>query len=127
MSFAVSSEEVQALFDKELKKANENNPPFHSAHEGYAVLLEEVEEVKEELDGLDCYTGYIWDAVKNGGCLRNDLEWTKSMFLRLLERQYKSVQCVKSYFIFSARTKRKKVVTLERIGYDCVDNDDNYT
>ena len=46
MSFAVSNEEVQALFDK-------------------------------ELDGLDCYTGYIWDAVKNGGCLRNDLEWTK--------------------------------------------------
>ena len=77
MSFAVSNEEVQALFDKELKKANENNPQFHSAHEAYAVLLEEVEEVRKELDGLDCCTGYIWDAVKNGGCLRNDLEWTK--------------------------------------------------
>lgn len=77
MSFAVSNEEVQALFDKELKKANENNPQFHSAHEGYAVLLEEVEEAKEALDDLDCYTGCIWDCVKNGGCLRDDLEWTK--------------------------------------------------
>ena len=77
MSFAVSNEEVQALFDKELKKANENNPQFHSSHEAYAVLLEEVEEVRKVLDGLDCCTGYIWDAVKNGGCLRNDLEWTK--------------------------------------------------
>ena len=77
MSFAVSNEEVQALFDKELKKASENNPQFHSAHEGYAVLLEEVEEAKEEMKDLDFYTGFIWDAVKNGGCLRNDLEWTK--------------------------------------------------
>lgn len=77
MSFAVSEKEVQALFDKELQKANKKNPQFHSAHEGYAVLLEEVEEAKEELDGLDCYTGYIWNAVKNGGCLRTDLEWTK--------------------------------------------------
>lgn len=84
MSFAVSNEEVQALFDKELKKANKENPQFHSAHEGYAVLLEEVEEVKEELDGLDCYTGYIWDAVKNGGCLRNDLEWTKKYAYSLI-------------------------------------------
>lgn len=94
MSFAVSEKEVQALFDKELKKANNKNPQFHSAHEGYAVLLEEVEEAKEELDGLDCYTGYIWDAVKNGGCLRTDLEWTKSMLPHLFERQYKSVLCV---------------------------------
>lgn len=77
MSFAVSEKEVQALFDKELQKANKKNPQFHSAHEGYAVLLEEVEEAKEELDGLDFYTGCIWDAVKNGGCLRTDLELTK--------------------------------------------------
>ena len=86
MSFAVSNKEVQALFDKELKKANKNNPQFHSAHEGYAVLLEEVEEVKEVLDGLDCYTGYIWDAVKNGGCLSNSLEWTKK-YASLLIRE----------------------------------------
>ncbi len=84
MSFAVSNEEIQALFDKELKKANENNPQFHSAHEGYAVLLEEVEEVRKKLDGLDYYTGYIWDAVKNGGCLRTDLEWTKKFASSLI-------------------------------------------
>ena len=84
MSFAVSNEEVQALFDKELKKANENNPQFHSVHEGYAVLLEEVEEVKEEMEDLNLYTGFIWYAVKNGGCLRNDLEWTKKYAYSLI-------------------------------------------
>lgn len=86
MSFAVSNEEVQALFDKELKKANKENPQFHSAHEGYAVLLEEVEEVKKEMDGLDLYTGFIWNDVKNGGCLRGDLKWTKK-YASLLIRE----------------------------------------
>ena len=85
MSFAVSNEEVQALFDKELKKANENNPQFHSKHEAYAVLLEEVEEARKELDGLDCYTGYIWYAVKNGGCLRFDLERAKEFASSLVQ------------------------------------------
>ena len=84
MSFAIRNEEVQALFDKELKKANKENPQFHSEHEAYAVLLEEVEEVRKELDGLDCYTGYIWDTVKNGGCLRNELEWTKKFASSLI-------------------------------------------
>ena len=36
--------DVRALVDKELDAANERFPQFHSAHEGYAVILEEVEE-----------------------------------------------------------------------------------
>lgn len=85
MSFAVSNEEVQALFDKELAKANEHNPQFHSAHEAYAVLFEEVEEVKKEMDDLDSYTGCIWDSVKNGGGLRTNLEWTKKYASSLIK------------------------------------------
>lgn len=67
MSFAVSNEEVQALFDKELKKANENNTPFHSAHEGYAVLLEEVEEINDVWYRLKGFVEDIWtfNAKKN--------------------------------------------------------------
>ncbi len=34
---------------RELARAREKFPPFHSAHEGYAVLLEEVEELKREV------------------------------------------------------------------------------
>lgn len=67
MSFAVSNEEVQALFDKELKKANENNPQFHSAHEGYAVLLEEIEEINDVWYRLRGFVEDIWtfNAKKN--------------------------------------------------------------
>lgn len=34
---------------KELNRATEMNGPFASAHEGYAILLEEMDELKEEI------------------------------------------------------------------------------
>jgi hypothetical protein len=34
---------------KELYRATEMNGPFASAHEGYAILLEEMDELKEEI------------------------------------------------------------------------------
>lgn len=39
----------------ELQKARGNWPPFNSAHEGYAILLEEVDELKE----------HVWTKQKN--------------------------------------------------------------
>ena len=40
--------DVRALVDKEFAAANERFPQFHSAHEGYAVIQEEVDELKED-------------------------------------------------------------------------------
>jgi hypothetical protein len=37
---------------------------YHSLHEGYAVLLEEVEEAEKELDYIKNHLAMIWDAVK---------------------------------------------------------------
>lgn len=85
MSFAVSNEEVQALFDKELKKANKESPQFHSAHEGYAVLLEEVEEAKEALSNLDFYTERIWSIVKKDDCLTVSLQGAKMFASSLVQ------------------------------------------
>ena len=34
---------------RELSFAMKNNPPFNSAHEGYAVLLEEVDELWQDI------------------------------------------------------------------------------
>jgi hypothetical protein len=34
---------------EEVQSATDYNPPFHSSHEGFAVLLEELEELKTEV------------------------------------------------------------------------------
>lgn len=64
MSFAVSNEEVQALFDKELQKANKNNALFHSTHEGFAVLYEEYEEMTEQINIVRMAVEQMWGDVR---------------------------------------------------------------
>lgn len=56
--------DIRALVDKELAAANERFPQFHSAHEGYAVILEEIEELSSEAEQADEFTVFLWDAVK---------------------------------------------------------------
>ena len=55
---------LPGLVEKELQAANAKFPPFHSLHEGYAVLLEEVEEVNEEVDYIENTVKGIWRSVK---------------------------------------------------------------
>lgn len=56
---------VNELVKQELKLANENYPPFNSGHEGYAVLLEEVEEADCEMVMVKSSLNYVWCSVKN--------------------------------------------------------------
>lgn len=46
--------DVRVLVGKELAAANKQFPQFHSAHEGYAVIQEEVDELKEDMDRITC-------------------------------------------------------------------------
>jgi len=45
----MTTEEAIDLVIREITMVESNYPPFTSAHEGYAVLLEEVEELKTEI------------------------------------------------------------------------------
>ena len=56
--------DIRALVDKELSAANERFPQFHSRHEGYAVILEEMEELKEEVEKADSYLAFAWGEIR---------------------------------------------------------------
>lgn len=57
-------DKLPALVDEELAAANAKHPPFHSAHEGYAVILEEVQETAEEMAILRKDLDLLWSLVK---------------------------------------------------------------
>lgn len=47
------------------RAANEYGEFFHTAHEGYAVLKEEVEEATHDMAGCERIINDLWTSVKN--------------------------------------------------------------
>lgn len=58
-------DKLPALVEEELAAAMEEHPLFASAHEGYAVLLEEVEEAEVELKNSQNSLRLLWSGVKH--------------------------------------------------------------
>lgn len=67
MGFAPETEKlIEQLINAEYLNAVVNfGEKYNSLHEGYAVLLEEVEEVKSEFDKLVTNTELIWKEIKD--------------------------------------------------------------
>jgi len=61
--------EIESLVLTELYDAIEKFPMFHSRHEAYAVLLEEVEEAKKQLDCVVMDLESVWANI------RTNAEW----------------------------------------------------
>lgn len=55
---------IEELVQQELKEANEKYPLFSSAHEAYAVLLEEIEEAAEDLRMIYTHKDALWGLIK---------------------------------------------------------------
>lgn len=58
------SNDIHHLVEKELAAANERFPQFHSAHEGYAVILEEYKEAEEELESMQLNIDALFAAIR---------------------------------------------------------------
>lgn len=58
-------DQLPALVDAELAAAIHEHGRFHSAHEGYAVMLEEVQEAEDEMVMIKVAMKSIWIAVRN--------------------------------------------------------------
>ena len=61
----IEREKIYELVAQELEDANRTYPLFHSPHEAYAVLLEEVEEVDYEVGCVKNLLYSMWMKVKN--------------------------------------------------------------
>lgn len=57
--------DVEKLVLKELQSANDKFGMFNSLHEGYAVILEEFDESKDNLNALEMDLNYLWYCIKN--------------------------------------------------------------
>jgi hypothetical protein len=60
---------------QELRRARERHAPLHSAHEAYAVILEELDEVKAE----------VWKRELDRAQLRRELLQLAAMAIRAIE------------------------------------------
>lgn len=62
---------IHNLIEEELAEANKLHPLFGSQHEAYAVIMEEVEELHEEVVAVEGILSEMW------GCVRSDCkpEW----------------------------------------------------
>ena len=62
--------ELPRLVEKELEAANVMHTLFHSFHEGYAVTLAEVDEVRDRFDEMERIMGDLWSDVKHDNTSR---------------------------------------------------------
>lgn len=62
---------------KELADANEKFHPVSSDHEGYAVLLEEFEELVMEIQMAKNQLSYVWNCTRKGNSLELQKELIK--------------------------------------------------
>lgn len=63
----------------ELAAANERFPQFHSAHEGYAVIREELEETEEKVEMSKKYLKFLWDSIRMNGKTKWAVEYMKEL------------------------------------------------
>lgn len=82
MSFSTKTDKlVKDLVQAEYGNACDNwGSTYNSLHEGYAVLLEEVEEVRKEIKHLKMDKKVFWNNVKE-----NDIAGVKQMLIFLNE------------------------------------------
>lgn len=71
--------EIQKLVNEELEEANKKYPLFHSDHEAYAVIKEEIEECEEDIRKMEMVLSYFWSNTKRDKNSDNLIEGMKKI------------------------------------------------
>ena len=80
----INIEEIEKLVQQELKEANEKYPQFHSDHETWAVIKEEVEECEEELKKLQACMQEIWAKIRKNKSIQEWLTFAERCAIDLI-------------------------------------------
>lgn len=85
LDIKVFTDQVQ----KELEDANKKFPAFSSDHEGYAVLLEEFQELISDIQNAKYHLDHTWDFTKKGNPIEIQRELQKMR--TFLRKSYKEL------------------------------------
>lgn len=99
-------DDVVRLVDKELESANEKFPLFNSPHEGYAVMMEELDELGEYVDEIAKQMNNIWTLIR-----KNSTFDTKSIYNLATMAAVEAIQVAamaRKYAISEVRTFNKR-------------------
>lgn len=58
-------DKIAEIVNQEVIDSTNKYGEFNSSHEGYAVLLEEIEELSDEHSSMIYWKQQLWDSIKN--------------------------------------------------------------
>lgn len=91
-------ENVENLIEKELESARSKFGNINSSHEGYAVILEEYEEMNDEVSSFEQILQSLWQEVKS-----ND---SNKQYENSIEMEKVAKQIIKEGIQLAAMCKR---------------------
>ena len=80
MSKETERTKVELIVHQEMINATKEHSPFHTTHEGWAVMHEEIEELEKEFEYLKQNHDFLWDFIKNND--RNEQLYTADVIYK---------------------------------------------
>lgn len=72
---------VDKAIEDELRNIIREKPPYHSNHEAWAILHEEIEELGAEMENIECGETWVWRYVTEDDA--QSLQDEKSLMLKV--------------------------------------------
>ena len=92
----VITNDIDGLTIKELNAANMKYHLFHTSHEGYAYIKEEIEETMDVMNELLETFAVAWDKIKNNQPAFNEIRMVKKLSKKVaIEAVQTSAMCEK--------------------------------
>lgn len=94
----VDIKKIQHLVSEELIEANAENPMFHSEHEAYAVIKEELEEAEYEMEKAKEHLERMWILVKRDSNCLEQVDMLKGRIISLIQEAIQvAAMCDKTF------------------------------